>query len=349
MADAIENPWADLTEYKGKIFAKCDKEDLERFSEMKLRSRIVDLEGSGERLNDKKKLHLELLPEPCIGNPATATLVILGTNPGFSKEDEVAFKYYKDTIRKNLENEHSRTMYWVDTASKITSPEGNDYVNEPRKWYFGDPKDGKHEAGSVGTLQRLLFALSYKGSFDELHNELQKERGLDPQTEDYWDEVVKEVLKNRSRDQAHEIMRNHVAVIDIFPYHSKNAKGLKSWMFNPSRPEIKERAGLTSRLYTKQMVEDALENNARILVGRRHNDWTRLVPKLLDHVESKRVFGTSSRSRTYLNPNNVVTFETVFDSKTKRTLKTEKKDSTLFWDTVDSLLEAWRSTTTNDL
>lgn len=342
MADAIENPWADLTEYKGKIFAKCDKEDLERFS------KIVDLEGSGERLNDKKKLHLELLPEPCIGNPAKAAFIFLAINPGFTKGDEVAFKYYKDTIRKNLENESSRTMYWVDTEPKITSSEGIE--NAPRKWYFGNPDPGnaESEAKATGKLQHLLFALSYKGSFEELHNELQTERGLDPQTRDYWDEVVKEVLKNRSRAQAHEIMRNHVAVIDIFPYHSWKAKGLESWMFEPAGDSEKG-TGLESRHYTAQLVRDAIDNKARILVSRRLEEWFSLVPELEGYVDSNRLFASSSDENITFTANNVRELRRISTSGSDLEVARGEKNAALFWDTVDYLLETWRSTTTNDL
>lgn len=341
MTDAIENPWADLTEYKGKIFAKCDKEDLERFS------KIVDLEGSGERLDDETKLHLELLPEPCIGNPAKAAFIYIAINPGFTKGDEVAFKYYEDTIRKNLENESSRTMYWVDTEPKFTSSEGNEYENAPRKWYFGNPGDAKSEALAGGKLQHLLFALSYKGSFEELHNELQKERGLDPQTAKYWEKVRDEVLKNRSRDQAHEIMRNHVAVIDAFPYHSKNAK-FEDSMFEPAGPS-EDGTGLESRHYTAQLVRNAINNKARIMMPQGLEYWLSLVPELAGYVDSNRLFTSSSKRNKTFTANNVRELRRISTSGSDLGLARGEKNAALFWDTVDYLLETWRSTTTNDL
>lgn len=344
MTDRIENPWSNLTEYEGKYFAECDREALERFSRLKpAKSRIVDLEGNGQELNEDIKLHLELIPEPFIGNPATAAFVFLSINPGFSEEDEVAFKLYRDVVRENFETENSRTMYWVDTDPTIT-PQGANrtYVNAPRKYYFGNPKDLKSEAGSGGRLQLLLFMLSYKGSFEKLHTELQNERGMDPQDENYLKAVKDEVWKNRCPDQAREIVRNHVAVVDLFPYHSKKIGGLQDWMFSSEANEEQEKTGLGSRFFTKQMVEDALDTDARILVSRGCDNWFSLVPALIEHVESEKVFMLNSVENNTFTPNNVrKMLREDADTSSKRKWKKGNNDKALFWDTVDHIFEAW--------
>lgn len=348
MTGAIDNPWTKLTKYEGKYFAECDRASLERLSQINSAGKIVDLKGNGEELHEDTKLHLELLPEPFIGNPATAGFVFLAINPGFSEEDEVAFEFYRDAVRSNFGDENNRTMYWVDTDPTITPPgETRTYVNAPRKWYFGNPQNVQSEAGSVGTLQLLLFMLSYKGSFRKLHADLQNGGGLNPQDRDYWKAVRDEVLRNRCPEQAREIMRQHVAVVDLFPYHSKKANGLKDWMFRAEPSQGKLRTGLESRFYTKQMVEDALSSGARILVSRGCAKWFSLVPALLEYAETGQVFTAINPNNVPFTPNNVRKISKNTDINSNREWKMGEKDTTLFWNTVDHIFESWSESLTD--
>jgi hypothetical protein len=71
----MRNPWLELPHQAPYVLAD-DADAIERFNRT----------ASARRQADRTWLHLELLPEPFLGDPA-APIVVLSLNPGYSPDD----------------------------------------------------------------------------------------------------------------------------------------------------------------------------------------------------------------------------------------------------------------------
>lgn len=106
------NPWKNLPK-NPPYLAPCDKD---------------------MQLRDFYDLHLELLPQPFLGNPETANVLILLLNPGYTSSEttiELKSSSLQKAIRESLDPEKSRLFFLEDDfdwtaggrwwASKISS------------------------------------------------------------------------------------------------------------------------------------------------------------------------------------------------------------------------------------
>lgn len=102
----ISNPWLDLSETAPFALAS-DVEAIARFN---------------NRAGTNTSIHLELLPEPFLGDPA-APVVLLGLNPGYSPEDLVhhGSPDFVSLSRQNLRHEHNQYPFYLLNPD-ITAP-----------------------------------------------------------------------------------------------------------------------------------------------------------------------------------------------------------------------------------
>jgi hypothetical protein len=70
----MQNPWTELPA-RNPYILEMDRESINRYS---------------EGLTEDQKINLRSIPEPFIGNPASATVILLNLNPGDSPEDAKA-------------------------------------------------------------------------------------------------------------------------------------------------------------------------------------------------------------------------------------------------------------------
>jgi hypothetical protein len=86
----VQNPWLDLPETKDFVLPRDEK----------------SIQAFNDQAKQEHEIHLELLPEPYLGNPQ-ANIVLLNANPGFSKNDHV---YHSD---KDFEKASRDNLYHV--------------------------------------------------------------------------------------------------------------------------------------------------------------------------------------------------------------------------------------------
>lgn len=60
------------------------------------------------------KLHLDLLPQPFIGDLENAKIIICSLNPGYSEKDECIEIEYQEEFRKQLDpDQQDKTLFWL--------------------------------------------------------------------------------------------------------------------------------------------------------------------------------------------------------------------------------------------
>ncbi|GGG82378.1 hypothetical protein [Corynebacterium pelargi] len=306
----MRNPWKDLAiNGDGKYVADCDKDYLRSFDE------ITD---------DKMKLQLKVLPEPFIGDPATASFVALQLNPGVAPSDDYekgissdyrAFKPKHEDILANLTGER-REMYWAEPTPNLGEGDKELY-SAPHTWYFGaeiKTKSGwEHRFAWRSRFQLLLLALSSQQARSEL-------RKLQPPSIGEFHEVVLNAEGENfpsSLNRAYGILRKNFAVIEYFPYHSEKA----------DRNQIRK-SNLPSQEYTSHLLDQAIDNGAYIFLTRSVTPWGNLSAKLLQRGE-QLIIAAAPQSPTF-TPGNVCKWDITTGRK-------GAKDPNLFWKVVEKL------------
>ena len=140
-----ENPWKDLEPSKGLYISSKDEASIEKLQ---------------TRLGGKKEyeLHLDLLPEPFIGNPS-APIYLLNLNPGYNKKNEAEMPIIRDYIIKN--NKHDKSMeypfYYLITEKfdpKVAAIKGSE-------WWQSKLSQLKKEVGDQQKLSKNIFCIEY--------------------------------------------------------------------------------------------------------------------------------------------------------------------------------------------
>jgi hypothetical protein len=87
----MENPWSDLPS-KSPYILGMDRDSIRRFN---------------EDAHDNQKVIVESIPEPFIGNPPSAKVVLLNLNPGHSDDDKAAHgdAEFRKAMLRNLNHE----------------------------------------------------------------------------------------------------------------------------------------------------------------------------------------------------------------------------------------------------
>jgi hypothetical protein len=96
----VDNPWQELVYESGEWVLTKDREAIRRFN--------------SKKANPEHRVHLESLPEPFIGSPATAKVVFLGLNPGHSDKDiqEHRDHEFQNALLKNLKHEDQEYPFY---------------------------------------------------------------------------------------------------------------------------------------------------------------------------------------------------------------------------------------------
>jgi hypothetical protein len=105
----VQNPWPLLPETEPFVLP-CDREIIQNFN-------------NRHRTKQKHQIHLELLPEPYLGNPQ-AKIVFLNGNPGF---DEDGHSYHNNANfvkanRANLYHESQEYLFYLLNPQFEKSP-----------------------------------------------------------------------------------------------------------------------------------------------------------------------------------------------------------------------------------
>ncbi|MCK6083450.1 hypothetical protein KZX32_08105 [Corynebacterium kefirresidentii] len=302
----MDNPW-NLDD--GEYVANCDKDDLD-----KLMREITDAEC---------QLQLDVLPEPFIGDPSTASFVVLQLNPGSSRSDDYKEKISSDVrafgpkheeIRANLSGE-KREMYWAEPTPNFGEGDQALY-SAPHTWYFGaeiETESGWEPLFNSARFKLLLLALASpraRGDLKALN---------DPSIRNFHDVVVATEGENfpSSLDRAYGILRKKFAVLEYFPYHSVKADTGKI-----------KKSNLPSQEYSLHLLDQAIANGADIFLTRSVTEWRSLPSKLFDHGE--RLIIASNKLSPTFTPGNVRRWDSTAGRQ-------GAKDPNLFWKVVEKL------------
>jgi hypothetical protein len=87
----VQNPWSELRT-KGPYVLDIDRASIESYNTLHKKD---------------KKIIVESIPEPFIGNPKSAKVVLLSLNPGHSEEDAKAYSDgdFRKAMMRNLRHE----------------------------------------------------------------------------------------------------------------------------------------------------------------------------------------------------------------------------------------------------
>lgn len=155
---------------------------------------VVNDKEEYENLNQNEKkyaIHAGLLPSPFGGNLENADIFLLYLNPGFHPceyEFEMSNKPFKNSLIKQIRQNNAK----IDFPFISLNP---DFSGHPGFAYFADNRSG--------ILKRERSNLRHIGNY--LINSKRKE-----------------FIEMDSIDIAYKYLSNRIAILEYFPYHSKN-------------------------------------------------------------------------------------------------------------------------------
>jgi hypothetical protein len=96
----MPNPWLELPAQSPYILG-MDRDSIERYNE--------------RRRKDDQKVVVKSIPEPFIGNPQSATVVLLSLNPGHSEDDVKAHTDadFREAMIRNLQHEPQECPFYA--------------------------------------------------------------------------------------------------------------------------------------------------------------------------------------------------------------------------------------------
>jgi hypothetical protein len=141
------------------------------------------------RQRNEAKLALDSIPEPYIGNPATASLVLLLLNPGHSPKDAEAHSnpQFKEALFRNLRGEpQDYPFYPLNPAFSFTPSS---------KWWIPRLRELRQETGLTdAALSRKILAIEWF-PYHSRNSGLPTKRVC--RSQDYTFELAKEMLASR--------------------------------------------------------------------------------------------------------------------------------------------------------
>ena len=115
----MHNPWLLLPETAPFVLSS-DKKSIRNFN---------------NQAKQEHQIHLELLPEPYLGNPQ-AKIVLLNLNPGFSESDILFHRdnaYFAKTSRANLHHECQEYPFYLLDPKNLAAP-GSGWWRRKLQW-----------------------------------------------------------------------------------------------------------------------------------------------------------------------------------------------------------------------
>jgi len=215
MGKEMKNPWKNLKADKsGKYISNIDRE------------KIPALE---KEIIEKYKLHLELLPEPFVGNPK-APVYLLNLNPGFSKEDVKEHeknKKLRECIFKNNNRNYKHQkypFYWLDPDLEKTGG-GN--------WWRKILGQLLKEIDNDELVSKSIFCVEY---FPYHSKKYEKAKSPIP-SQKYNENLIENAIKS---NKLIIVMRNEKTYSKIPDYEKHKAKGRVLCCKNKRTPWISE-------------------------------------------------------------------------------------------------------------
>ena len=138
----MENPWKNLElNSEGPYISSGDEASIE-----KLQTRL----GGKEEY----KLHLELLPEPFIGDP-NAPIYLLNLNPGYKEENKSEMLIIQnDIIDNNKHKSMNYPFYYLNPDEEKAAIKGSE-------WWLSKLSQLKKEVGDQQKLSKNIFCIEY--------------------------------------------------------------------------------------------------------------------------------------------------------------------------------------------
>lgn len=136
----MENPWSDIC-FESPYILQMDKRQ------------ILDFDS---RQKSRAKLVFESIPEPFIGNPDTARIVLLLLNPGHSDQDPAAHRnmHFKAALLKNLRGEPQDYPFYPLNPAFAGNPTA--------KWWIPRVRELQQASGlNLKTLSERLLAIEW--------------------------------------------------------------------------------------------------------------------------------------------------------------------------------------------
>jgi len=120
----MENPWLKLPCH-GPHILEIDRDSITRYNE--------------KRKNPNKRVVIESIPEPFIGDPRSAKLVLLSLNPGHSDEDAKAHAdpEFRKALCRNLRHESQKYPFYPLNPDFATTPCGRWWFKHTRELFEG--------------------------------------------------------------------------------------------------------------------------------------------------------------------------------------------------------------------
>ena len=185
----MQNPWAELSPNGGTYLLDVDREQIKRYNS-------VQVEGA--------KLVLESVPEPFIGNPRLAKVVLLLLNPGHKPEDRDAHcdPVFKAALFRNLQQEAQDYPFYPLNPALSWTPSA--------KWCTQRLRDLKASSGlSSAELSGKLLAIEW---FPYHSKSSGLPRTLVCESQKYTFQLAKEMLASKLVIRMRSI--NHWAQVD---------------------------------------------------------------------------------------------------------------------------------------
>jgi len=116
----LDNPWIKLRNTAGIYILESDREQILRYN---------------ARRRDSTELVLKSVPEPFIGNPNKATLILLLLNPGHSPDDPKAHSdpAFKKTLLRNLQHQETDFPFYPLNSAFSGTPTAQWWIPRTRK------------------------------------------------------------------------------------------------------------------------------------------------------------------------------------------------------------------------
>jgi len=172
----MENPWLEL--------------ELDRSGPPYLLERDRgDVEQHNKSARPEHKIMLNSIPEPFIGNPDTAKLVLLNLNPGHEKTDEEDHRRpeIKEAMLRNLHRESQEYPFYPFSPEF----EGTGVA----KWWRKHARELREEDGlNIQTIANRLFVIEWF-PYHSTRSGLRKERRCESQN--YSFQLAKRMLKEQ--------------------------------------------------------------------------------------------------------------------------------------------------------
>jgi hypothetical protein len=139
----MDNPWLELQPSEDSFVLQMDRECIQKHNE--------------QSRSEKTKFMVRSIPEPFIGDPNSATVILLGKNPGHRSKDEEDHldKDFKKAIFDNLHHKAQEYPFYPLNPEFLKTGAG--------EWWRKHTRELREEPGNIdeATLARRLMVIEW--------------------------------------------------------------------------------------------------------------------------------------------------------------------------------------------